>query len=157
MANKVHWKVLNANSVQFFFYTHLLRPPGGRAPHFGNHCTRSFTGSAFLVSLLAASCVTAMRQAAYLLYLLAASVWNLGWTLATLTMGFIVSPSSSSRMQGRCLKIGHDHCLPHPSHLLHTCIILHLMRHMWIFIFIGGVKYRCSPYVKYTARKQTVL
>jgi hypothetical protein len=29
MANKVHWKLLNANSVQFFFSTHLLRPPRG--------------------------------------------------------------------------------------------------------------------------------
>jgi hypothetical protein len=29
MANKVHWKLLNANSVQFFFSTHLLRPPWG--------------------------------------------------------------------------------------------------------------------------------
>jgi hypothetical protein len=35
MANKVHWKLLNANSVQFFFCTHLLRspPPQGGAPH----------------------------------------------------------------------------------------------------------------------------
>jgi hypothetical protein len=34
MANKVHWKLLNANSVQFFFSTHLLRPPPqGGAPH----------------------------------------------------------------------------------------------------------------------------
>jgi hypothetical protein len=30
MANKVHWKFLNANSVQFFFSTR-------RAPHFGKH------------------------------------------------------------------------------------------------------------------------
>jgi hypothetical protein len=29
MANKVHWKLLNANSVQFFFSTQLLRPPRG--------------------------------------------------------------------------------------------------------------------------------
>jgi hypothetical protein len=40
MADKVHWKLLNTNSVQFFFSTHLLRPswgslalPQGGVPH----------------------------------------------------------------------------------------------------------------------------
>jgi hypothetical protein len=37
MANKVHWKLLNANSVHFFLYTPLSPPLRMRAPHFGNH------------------------------------------------------------------------------------------------------------------------